>query len=385
MKFFPVIFSIAIISGCNNSVSKESHIPGPVAADSGSTKLFPVKDLHDDLHLLWSAIQEIHPGYGFYTSTDSLKKICERTDASIQSPLSESQFMELVYPFLCQLRCGHTQLKHSATYQRPNENPPHLPFHVLVRHHKAWITTHETSQMNTGDEIVSINGIPAAAIIDHGYDLYCGDGYNETFKELFLSEYVGFEDVCNKYYHWTGPYRMELHVTGGVTRHIIANPAEKADFASVASQKKVDNFSGWTVSPAIPDDRLHFLKGAPIAMLKIPPFAYTDTDWYKVAFKTIREKGIKNLILDMRHNSGGDIRVATKLLSYLADSSFNIIGDVRTRLPDPSLSRYATYFDTSVTNNFKLGYKPGHQENGWYHIDATPAFGHLYGPFPLAD
>ena len=326
--------------------------------------------MHADLHLLWSAIREVHPGYGFYTSTDSLQKIYEKTDASIRSPLSESQFMDVVYPFLCQLRCGHTQLKHSAAYKPPNKKLPHLPFHVLVRHHRAWITTHETEQMKTGDEIISINGVPASAIIGHGYDLYCGDGYNETFKELFLSEYDGFEDACNKYYHWTGPYRIELFTTGGVTDHITANPAEKIDFASGASQKKYD--------------QLRFLKDSQIVMLKIPPFAYTDTDTYKVAFKTIKEKGIKDLILDMRHNTGGDIRVATQLLSYLADVPYNIINEAKSRLPNLAQNHFTAYFDTSITSNFNLGFKSGHQENGWYHIDITSAFGRLYGPFPLA-
>ena len=326
--------------------------------------------MHADLHLLWSAIREVHPGYGFYTATDSLQRIYEKTDASIQSPLSESQFMDVLYPFLCQLRCGHTQLKHSATYKPPSEKQPHLPFHVLVRHHRAWITTHETAQMNTGDEIISINGVPASAIIDHGYDLYCGDGYNETFKELFLSEYDGFEDACNKYYYWAGPYQIELHTTGGGIDHITANQAKNSDFANGANQKKVDN--------------LRFLKDSTIAVLKIPPFAYADTATYKEVFKTIKEKGIKNLILDMRHNTGGDIRVATQLLSYLADVPFNIINEAKSRLPDLPLNHFATYFDTSITSNFNLGYKSGYRQNEWYHIDVTSAFGRLYGPFPLA-
>jgi C-terminal processing protease CtpA/Prc len=255
---------------------------------------------------------------------------------------------------------------------------------VLVGHHKAWITTHETEQMNTGDEIISINDVPASAIIDHGYNLFCGDGYTETFKELFLSEYDGFEDACNKYYHWTGPYRVKLLTTTGITSNITANPTERSFPANVETQKMVNNFSNWVVSPAIPDDQLRYLSNSPTALLKIPPFAYTDTAIYEVAFKSIKEKAIKNLILDMRHNSGGDIRIATQLLSYLADSPYNIVNDVKSRLPNPSVNHFSRYFDTSITSNFNIGYKTGYPENGWRHIDATPALGRIYGPFPLA-
>ena len=389
MKLFtisiPVAFFVFVIMGCGNPAAEQKNQSTPAAADADSNKLLSVKNMQDDLLLLWSAIQEVHPGYGFYTPADSLQKIYEKTSASIRSPLSESQFIDIVYPFLCQLRCGHTQLKHSATYKPSIGQLPHLPFHVLVRHHKAWITMHGTEQMNTGDEIISINGVPAAEIIDHGYDLYCGDGYTETFKELFLSEYDGFEDACNKYYHWTGPYQIKLLGARGHITNITANPTVPSPPANPISQKTVNNFSDWTVFPAIPDDRLRFLNSSPIAFLKIPPFAYPDTAVYKAAFKAIQEKGIKELILDMRHNSGGDIRIAIQLLSYLADSSFNIVNDVKSRLPNPSLNHFSAYFDTSITSNFTVGYKTSYQEHAWHHVDVTPDFGRLYGPFALSE
>ncbi|MBS1563178.1 MAG: hypothetical protein JST39_02265 [Bacteroidetes bacterium] len=243
----------------------------------------------------------------------------------------------------------------------------------------------ETEQVNTGDEILSINDVPAAEIIEHGYDLYCGDGYTETFKELFLGEYDGFEDACNKYYHWTGPYRVKLLTIGGVINNITVNPVEQGSTANVKSPEMVNNFSDWISSPVVPDQRLRFLKNAPTALLKIPPFAYGDTAIYKVAFKSIKKKGIKNLILDMRHNSGGDIRIAAQLLSYLADAPYNIIHDVKSRLPNLSLNHFSAYFDSSVTSNFTVGFKTGYKENAWYHIEATPDFGQIYGPFPLAE
>jgi C-terminal processing protease CtpA/Prc len=89
--------------------------------------------------------------------------------------------------------------------------------------------------------------------------------------------------------------------------------------------KKVDNYANWITDKSISDSRLRFLKNASVALFQSPPFAYTDTLVFKDAFKLIHQKGIKTLILDMRHNSGGDIRVATQLLSYLADGSFQIV------------------------------------------------------------
>ena len=374
-----IALTIAILSGCNSSPAKRDH--GSDRPPVGTVELKSVKDMHDDLQILWSAIKEMHPGYGIYTTTDSLQKAYDKTYDAIKTPLPESGFITLIYPFLCNLRCGHTQIKHSEGYKSPgSQKASHLPFEVLVRDHRAWITTHQAGQLNTGNEIISINDVPVATIIDHGYELYCDDGYNETFKELYLSEYDGFEDVCNKYYHWSYPYQIRFRTNSGDVRSILTDTARR-DGPADPPIPKVDNYANWTIAEGIPDARLRFLKNASVALLRSPPFAYTDTLVFKDAFRLIRQKGIKTLILDMRHNSGGDLRVATKLLSYLADSSFQVVKDVKSRLPDPAINSFDRYFDSSSTQGFIVGFKPSHQEGSWYHIEGKPAFGSLYGPF----
>lgn len=86
----------------------------------------------------------------------------------------------------------------------------------------------------------------------------------------------------------------------------------------------------------------------------------------------------------MRHNTGGDIRVAIQLLSYLADSPFSIIKDVKSRLQNPDFNKSANYFDKDRTNDFLQGYKITNKEGLWYHVETTPAMGTVYGPLPLA-
>jgi hypothetical protein len=369
-----LILTIVILSGC---------------AKKETTGKLSVKGMQDDFFILWSAIKEIHPAYGIYTTTDSLQKAYDKTYALIKEPLYERDYITLIYPFLCNVRCGHTQIEHTSN----NVKEPHLPFEVLVKNHHAWITTHQTKQLNTGDEIISVNDVPVSTIIHHGYDLYCDDGYNETFKELYLSEYDGFEDVCNKYYHWPGSYQLKVVTNAGEIKKIKVNEIQvNEEKHNITADTLVDNYANWTTTKT---EQLRFLKNTSVALLKSTPFAYTDTIVFKDAFKEIKEKATKTLILDMRHNSGGDIRVAVKLLSYLADSSFRIVKDVKSRLPDPAINSFTKYFDTSITAGFKMGFQPtykegttykedtSYKEDTWYHIDSKPAFGDLYGPFPL--
>jgi C-terminal processing protease CtpA/Prc len=371
------------ITSCRAPSDKKYSSPIPIGTSVAAQKL-SIINMHDDLSILWSAIKELHPGYGIYTPTDSLQKAYEKTWSSINAPLSESEFIARVYPFLCQLRCGHTQLEHSAHYNPiAGPAPQHLPFEVLVQHHRAWITTYQTEKLTTGDEIIRMNNTPVSGIINHGYDLYCGDGYNETFKELFLSEYDGFEDACNKYYHWKGPYQITLRTKRGLLKNIVVNPAANDVSLQPKTGKLIDNYANWTPAKGTADLPLHFLNNSSTALFTVKPFEYNDTLIYKEAFKQIHQKGIKDLIIDLRHNTGGDIRIAVQLLSYLADSPFSIINDAKSRIPNPALSNFAKYFDTSRTSGFNMGYKPGNKEGGWYHIAIKPAFGQLYGSLPL--
>jgi hypothetical protein len=380
-RYLIIIF---IITSCHAPSDKKHSSPIPIGTSVAAQNL-SIKNMHNDLFILWSAIKELHPGYGIYTPTDSMQKAYDKTYSSINTPLSESDFIARVYPFLCQLRCGHTQLKHSVHYKPvAGSATQHLPFEVLVQRHRAWITTYQTEKLITGYEIISVNNIPVSEIINHGYDLYCGDGYNETFKELFLSEYDGFEDACNKYYHWKGPYQITLRTKKGSLKNIIVNQVVSDVSSQPKTGKVIDNYAHWTLAKGTSNLPLRFLNNSSTALFTVKPFEYNDTLIYKEAFKQIQQKGIKNLIIDLRHNTGGDIRIAIQLLSYLADSPFSIVKDAKSRIPSPALSHFAKYFDTARTSGFNLGYKPGNKEGKWYHIAVKAAFGQIYGSLPLA-
>jgi len=341
-----------------------------------------VKDMRADLFILWSAIKELHPGYGKYFPADSIARSYDATFSTLNEPMYEGGFISRMYPFLCTLGCGHTQIKHSAGYQSPpGITVSHLPFEVLVRHDRAWVTTRKTDKLATGDEIISINNEPASAIIQHGRTLYCGDGYVASFKELYLSEYDGFEDVCNIYYKWTAPYHVSVRTREGVLKTVTLDSTTVPASGNVAS---TDKYAHWTKAKSAEDLALYFSKQNSTALFEVKGLEYTDTIAYADFFDQIAHKRSKNLILDLRHNGGGDLRIVIKLLSYLADSSFGIVKDIRCRLPDPSSNSFPTYFDPERTESFKSSCLPGRRENNWYHMDIRPDFARPYGPIPTA-
>ncbi|MPT31935.1 MAG: hypothetical protein E2600_09780 [Chryseobacterium sp.] len=380
----PIILFIIItlFLGSTQYAKGQQKIQKSINKDIVPVKL-SVKNMRTDLEILWSTIKEMHPGYGYFTPVDSLRKVYDQTFSSLTKPLYEGEFISQIYPFICKLRCGHTQIKHSRGYKYPSGlYPAHLPFKVLVKNGKVFVTNHQTEAVNTGDEIISINNVAVEEIISHGSDLYSTDGYNKTFKELFLSEYDGFEDACNKYYHWQGDYKLQVRTVQGLLKDLTIDTNTKSANEPVSSS--FDNYANWTTAENTGNLKLRFFNNSSIALFETKPFSYEDTIVYKQAFKEIENKKIKNLILDMRHNTGGDIRVAIQLLSYLADTPFNIIKDVKSRLPNPTLSKSVNYFDKQRMKSFLRGYKIANKEGSWYHVETTSAMGTVYGPLELA-
>ena len=334
-----------------------------------------------DLTVLWAAVKELHPGYGLYTSTDSISNIYEATFSAVNNPMYEEEFISKMYPFLCTLGCGHTQVRHSTGYQpAAGLRSTHLPFEVIIHHQRAWVTTRKTTKLATGDEIISINDTPVSAIIRNGYSLYCGDGHVASFKELYLSEYDGFDDACGILYKWSAPYRVSVRTAGGALKTVILDRAEVPPAGSIIP---IDKYANWTRTKSNEDLALYFAKDN-TALFEVKGLQYADTIAYGEYFHQIEGKGSKDLILDLRHNGGGDIRIVIKLLSYLADTSFAIIKDLRSRLPDPSVNSMTTYFDPERTASFKGSCIPGRQAGNWWHMDVAPSFARPFGPNPIA-
>jgi len=381
-KIIGCCLTIILLIGFSLLSKSQAYGQKPIKKSDVPTTL-SVNSMQSDLNLLWSVIKRMHPGYDYYTSADSLQKAYDRVSLSIAKPLYEPEFISQIYPFVCQLRCGHTQLKHSVGYQQPKGlYPAHLPFKVLVSKGRVFVTFHQTDVLTTGDEIIGINGVAAEKIIAHGFDLYAMDGYNDTFKELFLSDYDGFQEVCNAYYHWKGAYRIQLQTPQGVRKDVVVE-TKGQDFDEVTAPG-FDNYKNWTLAQHTGNLALRFSADSATALFETKPFSYGDTAVYEEVFKQIKGRGIKKLVLDMRHNTGGDIRVAIRLLSYLADSPFSIIKDVKSRLSSTAINTASTYFDRERMDNFLLGYKITDKKERWYHVETTPAMGKIYGPLPLA-
>jgi len=168
----------------------------------------------------------------------------------------------------------------------------------------------DSSEVPQGSIILEINGTPATTVVEHLRSMTSADACNPWFKDaqltrrfsMFYASYFGFPDKYVVTYALPG---RKTSATATLT------PATIDAVRSIVFA----HFSG-------PPLRLEIMEEKSTAVMTVETFIYYDkVDYFRhfmdSSFLVIKDKGIKNLILDLRGNGGGDPFCSVILLSYL--------------------------------------------------------------------
>ena len=165
------------------------------------------------------------------------------------------------------------------------------------------------------DEIVSINGIAVAKIMSDVYKHIPAQGYAETTKKHYFNWWsTGLIPFALGF-----PETYTIAVQGGKDPIVLHQATTFKDPYDDSSIKRCDNSLCFEV---LADD-------PKTAILTIASFNYYPwnnlsvfTTFMDKTFVEINQKGIKNLIIDVRFNGGGSQQSSIHLLRYLVDKPF---------------------------------------------------------------
>jgi len=168
----------------------------------------------------------------------------------------------------------------------------------------------DTAQVPIGSVILEINSKSINEIINTLKNSYSADAMNEQFQ--FAQFEQRFPMTYVSIYGFPEKYIVSYALPGRKTREMKA--LVPTNFQSV---RKIvyKNFHH-------PSPILELLEDINTAVLTIPSFIFYDrvdyfTKFLDSSFSEIKNKNIRNLILDLRGNDGGDPFCAVPLFSYL--------------------------------------------------------------------
>ncbi|MES2882434.1 MAG: S41 family peptidase, partial [Bacteroidota bacterium] len=316
------------------------------------SKKYAAEKLREDFDVFRQVLEETHPSVYWYTSKDSMNFYFEVAEAKLKDSMSENSFRYVLSYVTSKIKCGHTSVmpsKAAANYAERARGFA-LPFSV-----KAWPdTVLVTSNLNRRDSLVkrgvilkSIEGRPVQAMVDSFFSHLSTDGYNTTHKYQQLSNGGSFRNFYAGIYGLKNKMKVEFIDTAGVLRtaQVAAfNPG--ADTAARRGRANQPSRKERRAMALQSERNLRIDTALSTAFMEVNSFAKGKKlrSFFRQSFKKINSSAIKNLVIDMRGNGGGNVTLSNLLTKYIADAPFKIADSLYAIKRGSRFSKYRSQY-----------------------------------------
>lgn len=347
------VFILLVLSSC--SVSK-NYIPG---------KKFSPGELKKDYALMRQILESKHPNLYWYTPHAEMDSLFDRGYRSIADSMTENSFeWKVIAPLLSQIHCGHTSVMPGRGTQKFMNDKiiPSFPLFMKVWKDSMMVVANmnRDSIVEPGDFVLSINGIPAKKLIDTLFGYIPTDGFNNNLKYIRLS--TSFPYYFRNVFGVFRDFKVSLTDSNGVRKDTVVKwwPQPPADSVIIRPPRR--NTPGRK-------ERLtrirSYYSDSLLAVMDLNAFTRGKlNNFFRKSFRKIRKEGIKNLIIDLRVNGGGDMNKSVRLIRYIRDSPFRVADS--TFSVAKNFAPYSSRISESFINNLALIFLSGKKSDERY-------------------
>ena len=288
-----------------------------------------------DLHTLQKVIVQNHPSTYWYTPKDSMDFYFSSALASIKDSMSAWQFKNVVASYLTNIKCGHTSVHFSPklTKQYASYRFPQFPLQLKVWKDSAVVIGNlhrKDSIFKRGTIVTGINQLPIKHLVDSMYGIISTDGNSINFKsQVLTNNFAGWYKA--RFGDADSVYQISYIDSAGYakTSSIVAYVPPKPKKDSLKKTTDTANKSKTTKPVAVKKWTLLIDSSANTAFMNLSSFSGSGLrKFMRQSFRAIKTRGVKNLVVDLRSNGGGNIKNSTRLSQYISDHSFKIADSV---------------------------------------------------------
>jgi len=336
VRFLPGVLLLILFAGL--SACNAPDTPVPDAATGSSTAagepsepaepaLIPLADLRADFDALYAQLQASH--YDVYVRRDKADydALFERMKADLTEPLPAHEVRQRFQRFVAHGRIAHARI--DLPMERWNAfreaGGKALPLFVRVDDGRVHVADDYSGldQLAIGDELLSVDGVPALAWLEPMRELVSADNdymaYAQMEHMLPALAWLDHGEVDG--------HAIELVKPDGRRLALRLPARSRAEFEAAKAARTV---------PAGPDmstREARMLDGG-IAYLRPGPFYDNRPDaanmWDRAAFRAFIDEaftgflaaGAGDLLIDLRDNPGGDNSFSDLLVAWFADRPF---------------------------------------------------------------
>ena len=349
----------------------------------------PPEKLKEDFAVFKKTLTTIHPGIYRYQTPESLENIFAGHESKLNKPMPEGEFFKLISEVANQFYCGHTYLnpynQNPLLSERLFGGKTHLPFYFQIIDNKFIITENASAKdLAKGSEITKINNIPAKKIIEKLLTVTKGDGKNTLAHRIQSIELTRFEAERYALFDWYFPLFFPFENESFEIEAVDFKAKNKIKFqisAMTRAERTAAMEKRYGKAPTYDDGWKFEIRENSVGYLKIDNSItwrlknIRFKEFLASAFSELRVRNIKNLIIDLRGNSGGDTQIGFELTKYLARNELPeyLKGRrlVRNIAPQKDLAKYLDTYSNELKAILQTGvaaeiYRKA--ENGFFEI-----------------
>jgi len=323
-------------------------------------KKYPVSELKKDLAILKEQLELNHIGLYTYTPKSEMDQYFQQLEANITSPMTDIEFLRLLFPLNAKIANEHTKIIPSAGYINTMKNFwKVLPLEVYWDQEQLYVVEdHSQKQLiKEGSSIKSINGEDASELFKRLAAILWRDGYNTTAPNAYLA------DRFYQYYAFLiglpTTFNLEVVDPEGERRSIELKAQTLATNKKI-KEKRYGIQKSW-IETDIPALALSINNN--IATMTIRSFdkaikklkKQKFKKFYKDAFTKINAAGVEHLLIDLRDNGGGDPMPTIELFAYLHKEPFTFYESVTSNVQRIPKGLYDIGFLDRIA--FPIGFK----------------------------
>jgi hypothetical protein len=314
---------------------------------------YPPAELQADYSLFRHILESSHPSIYWYTTKDSMDYFFEQGFQTLHDSLTEIQFRDVLAYVISKLDCGHTSVKGSKAFNRYIDTASSLAFPFAL---KFWSDTMVISAnlrrrdplLQRGTIVTSINGYTARALKDTLFNYITTDGYSMSGKYQSLSTGFAFANLYKNVIGLTDSFDIHYIDSLGFESQTYVKPYDfRADTMNKKTLSHGPPAKGSGKKKEKPTFYLSSVNLQLDTVMKTGFMTVTTFDrsnhlrkFFKNSFRELQENHIKNLIIDVRSNGGGDAGLSTLLTRYIADHKFKLADSLYTIKPPAEYKKY---------------------------------------------
>jgi hypothetical protein len=288
-------------------------------------KKYSPSELNEDLNILISYITQTHPNPFSVLPKNDFEKQVEQIRSQFNKSLTLKEYYLLISPLVASISDGHTSIKYAGRKFMTDDSKL-FPYLAKLSYGSPNIVVNGSiydtlSVIPNGSEIISINDIPSKQIIEKFIANTSGESKQyrlKTASNVFLGA------LLLTYFDFNGNFKVNFKFNNIISTKIIPS----ITFADLQKEIQSKKQSTTNTEKPKPDYSLTLNKEVKTAIID---FRYFDDEakfqvFIDSTFSIIKKENIKNLIIDIRENGGGNSVLGDQLFKYISKQKFTQFG-----------------------------------------------------------